>query len=163
MEKLILRELHNPSAAGKATYGVLSPSDNTIYYNEKVAITSEVYSKFFERPCQFRRRMAILKITLKDEKGKSHSIWRAANTKGVKGIRNDSIGAPFDAIWELNATKAIRSNNPVEVDVSRGCWLPFFLFHPNHAARIATWIGLLSVGLSIVSIVLSIIGNCWLF
>ena len=159
MEKLILKELHNPSST-TYTSGVLSPSDNILYYNEKAAITSNTYKVLFKCPCQRTRRLAILKISYKDECCRRRRIWRAVNTKGVTGIGDDSIGLPFDALWELNATKSINGNNPIKVNVSTGYWLPFFFFHPNHAARISTRIGILSFLLSFFGVIISILAYC---
>ena len=159
MEKRILIELHNPSSTSN-TSGVLSLNDNTLYYNEKAAITRNTYKKLLKCLCQQKRRLAIIKISYKDDCCRRHRIWRAVSTKGITGINDDCIGLPFDAIWELNATKNNNAYNTVEVNVTKGCWLPFYFFHPNHAARISTRIGLLSVLLAVCGIIISILAYC---
>ena len=145
-------ELHNPSTTGSKVQGSLAPSDNTLYYNEKVAITSNTYRSIFKCSCKQSRRLAILKIIYRDRNCRKYTIWRAANTKGVTGITDSTIGLPFDALWELHATPV---DNNTTAEVTKGCWLPFFLNHPNHAARISTRIGLVSMLLAVIGIIVS--------
>ena len=149
-------ELHNPSSTAISKSGVLLHGETTFSYVEKVAITPSTYSSIFRKPGQGRRRLAILKITFEDTQSKCHSIWRAANTKGITGITNDAIGLPFEAIWELDAT-GIKN---AQVSVKRGCWFPFYYYHPNHAARIATRLGVISILLALTSIIISVIALC---
>ncbi len=154
MRQYRIIELHNSSNSNTDLPGRLSESDNTLYFNEKVAITSNTYKEFFKYPCQRSRRLAILKITYTDDCSRKYTIWRAANTKGINGITNDTIGLPFDALWELNAT---HSSPDKVAQMSKGCWLPFFFNHPNHAARISTRIGLFSICLAIIGIIISFV------
>ena len=103
-------ELYNASGNTPKAPGTLAPSDNTLAYNEKVAITPNTYKIFFKCPSQRSRRLAILRITYSDSNGRKYRIWRAVNTKGVTGMTDDSIGLPFEALWELQATGSTRTS-----------------------------------------------------
>ena len=151
---LKLKPLHNFSGVEKSGDAILSQNDNTRDYLEKVAVYSDDYIELFGKQKQGGRRFPIVKIIYTNQQNNEHcSIWRVADTKGVTGVTKGVIALPFGAMWELK----IHNVQNAEVEVKKGCCLPFYWNHPDHAARVATRIGLLSVILSLIGIVLSIV------
>lgn len=154
LEVLALHNSTNSSAAEKPGNAVLLSNESTGDYVDRVAMYSKTYAELFKDKYEktgysrSTRRMAIVKISAPGK----NTIWRIASTKGVTGIGASKIGLPFSAIWEMGETKT-----PFNVTVEKGCRLPYYWHHPVAANRISTKLGLISIGLAVLSIIISII------
>lgn len=153
-QTLTLKEIHNNGSSAPGTYdAILDASSNTTDLHAYAIIQSSVYKSIFGQTSRVQRRMPILKI--KYENGSSKRIlYRLCNTKGVKGITKNDIGLTFISLWEMGVCSSVK--NGINVTVTKGTWLPFFWFHPNHAARITTRIGMISLIFTFISMIVTI-------
>lgn len=153
--QFILKELHNYNGVVKGNYNaILSQNSNTTDYLSCAAINSRSYNDLFSKHKKSNRKLSVISITYTDKDGIKNRIWRECNTKGVTDLKKGEIALPWTAMYELGITGI---NKVITVDVNEGNWMMFYWHHPNHAARISTRVGVISLGVSIVSLILAII------
>lgn len=127
--------------------------------DEYVVLHSSVFENLFGKTlkssCRFRKLLPIVKITYKDSEGNKKSIHRAYRSEACQGFGSTQVALTTHSIRLLSEDGNVKEGD--QVTVSKGSWLKFFLFHPNRAVFSSTWIGLIGIMISIISLVLAIV------
>lgn len=146
------------SSAAKNYYadGVLHLAriNNVSDVDGDVLMTSACYNDIFKTTKKTAdnslKRLSVVKIS-----AKGHVIYRAYRGVSATDFLKDYVALSPNSIMQLNDKDG---NEPLEVEVSKGCIIPFYWYHPDKAVRLSIKLGTLSLLLGIISIVVSIIG-----
>ena len=76
-------------------------------------------------------------------------------SEACQGFGSTQVALTTHSIRLLSEDGNVKEGD--QVTVSKGSWLKFFLFHPNRAVFSSTWIGLIGIMISIISLVLAIV------
>lgn len=101
-----------------------------------------------------RRRLAVVKVTYIDGKGRKHSIWRRFESCSALK-ESEEVALNYSSLNELLPGR-VKDHLGEEVYLSNGSRFMYFWNHPFHATRISARLGWVSLALAIVSIVLSV-------
>ena len=115
-----------------------------------------IFKKNRNQAKEFEKHLSVVKITFEekiDDKLKKHSIYRRFYALSRKDL-NGKVVVPLHSLLFLkNGDESLSGST---VTVSRGSVVMFFLKHPNIAVRSSFYLGIISVGLGVLSIILSI-------
>ena len=137
--------------------GILRISEITSFseIDEYVVLQSKSYKAIFDKPLKdssrFKKLLSIIKISYIDAKGEKHSIHRAFRS---------AVAADFEGNYAALSPSSMRllcAEQGEKVIIEKGSILPFFLFHPNRAVLSSTWVGLIGILLSIISIFITLL------
>lgn len=120
----------------------------------EVLMTSNSYNDVFKTTkktaANSLKRLSVVKISANDQ-----VIYRAYRGVSATDFLKDYVALSPNSIMLLNDKDG---KEPQEVEVSKGCQIPFYWYHPDKAVRLSVKLGFISVLLGIVSIVVSVIG-----
>lgn len=128
--------------------------------DEFVVFQSSLYEKIFEKTLKqsstWRKLLPIVKITYTDSEGKRTSIHRAFRSESCQGFGKEYVALSPHSIRLLSMDGNLKAGD--KVTVNRGCWLMFFLFHPDRAVLVSTWFGLIGLCFSLIAFLKDIVG-----
>ncbi len=129
---------------------------STSELDEYVVLQPGMYEDIFDKPLKkeskFNKLISVIKISYKDNK--TRSIHRAFRGASAVDFNQNYAALTPSSIRLLCADEDPKS--VCEVCLEKGCWLPFFLFHPNRALLSSTWAGVIGITISVISILISI-------
>lgn len=117
-----------------------------------VLMTNACYSEIFgthkKSANNSDKRLSIVKISANGK-----SIHRSYRGVTVTGFNSSLVALSPNSIMLLHDSEG---NQPQDVEVSKGCFVPFYWNHPDKSVRISVRMGLLSLVLGLISLVVSI-------
>lgn len=141
--------------------------DSVDNYQEIVVVHNKSFEKifgvpkyqYFQRKCNFSRRLPVVKISYKDR-----SIYRRIELLSVYKFTGECAALTNKSLGELSRIEKkengeIRMDRPDDkskVMITRGCWFLYYWLHPNSATRISFRVGLPSLVISIISLLYSL-------
>jgi hypothetical protein len=137
--------------------GILRLSEITSFseIDEYVVLQSKSYEDIFDKPLKdssrFKKLLSIIKVSYIDDEGKKHSIHRAFRSAAAVDFNGNY------AALTPSSMRLLCAEQGEKVILEKGSILPFFLFHPNRAVLSSTWVGLIGILLSIISIFISLL------
>jgi hypothetical protein len=140
-------------------YKILNlPQSNCNYVNteihESVYLHSSNYSKIFGSTLGTNLQMrGVVKIVYIDKNKRRKSIYRLFASKGIKDLRDQTIGLSHLSCQYLG----IGDEEPANLILKKGSKLLFYWYHPLHEVRIAYKLGALSLLLGLISILISMV------
>ena len=121
--------------------------------NQYVLMQSKCYEGIFGEKKKYSsdnmKRLSVVKIT---HNGKS--IHRAFKALPATGLTENHVGLTPASIGLLTDSY---NNSPMDVELSKGCKWKYYWYHPGSATRISFKFGMWSIGLAIISIILSVL------
>ncbi len=117
-----------------------------------VLMTNACYSEIFgihkKSAKNSAKRLSIVKISANGK-----SIHRSYRGVSVTGFNSSLVALSPNSIMLLHDSEG---NQPQDVEVSKGCFAPFYWCHPDKSVRISVRMGLLSLVLGLISLIVSI-------
>ncbi|MBR2026487.1 MAG: hypothetical protein IKA07_05060 [Alistipes sp.] len=115
--------------------------------------------QYFQRKCNFSRRLPIVKVSYKDR-----SIYRRVELLSVDKFTSKCAALTNKSLGELSRIEKqkngeIRVDRPddkSEVLITRGCRFMYYWHHPNSATRMSFRIGLPSLIIGVISLLCSL-------
>ena len=163
MKNVISRKIHQVVSDTKVVEYNKRHTDSN--FRQKICITdyspAEYEELVFLAPSDFKnifgdtdrnrknKDLSIVKITNPRNKKCVYRLFRKSNE--IRGFI-EYAGVSFTAINKITDSEE-EFETLDTVLLSKGHWIPFYWFHPNHATRIATRMGAISLGLGGVSFV----------
>jgi hypothetical protein len=121
--------------------------------NQYVLMQSKCYEGIFGEKKKYSsdnmKRLSVVKIT---HNGKS--IHRAFKALPATGLTENHVGLTPASIELLTDSY---NNSSMDVELSKGCKWKYYWYHPGSATRISFKLGMWSIGLAIISIILSFV------
>ncbi len=155
--------------------GIADPNVNgdTLYLNDYfsaavlgdvVIVTPGNYEKIFGKTKSAssteKKLLSVVKIEYVDATNRKMVIHRRCYCLAAAGFSQDMAALTHPSINILAGGQGVSSIQGKEVKLSKGCWLPYYWYHPFHATRITMRLGLPSLILAIVSFIISLLSGC---
>ncbi|MBR0315228.1 MAG: hypothetical protein IJK39_08950 [Bacteroidales bacterium] len=116
-----------------------------------VLLSNKGYSELIQKKDKRRKMLPIIKITFD-----KHSIYRRYKHISLDNLKCDDVCLTFSSINQLSDKRVEETVGDNKVSISKGCWIPYYWYHPFHATRAAFRIGLPALILSFASLIISI-------
>lgn len=137
----------------------------TAELNDAVIVIPKAYKDIFGKAKALsstgKKLLSIVKIEYSDTTNRKMVIHRRCYCLMVKDFTTDMAALTHPSINILAGDQGGSSILGKEVKLSKGCWLPYYWYHPFLATRITMRLGLPSLILAIVSFIISLLpGFC---
>ena len=155
------------SPLGSGTNRGFNSNDKKFYFEEARELEdaavfdksqySIIFGKKRNQAKEVEKYLSVIKISYlegKDGKGKKHSIYRRFYALTRKDLNGKVAVSLHSLLFLKNGDESLSG---ATVEVSKGSRLLFFLRHPNIAVRSSSYLGIISIGLGILSIILSVV------
>ena len=119
-----------------------------------VLLSNQGYSELIQKKDKRRKRLPIIKITFD-----KHSIHRRYKYISLDNLKEEDVCLTFSSFNRLSSQR-VENIVGQPAQLSKGCWLPYYWYHPFHATRISFRVGMIALIFTILSIILTI---CSLF
>lgn len=127
--------------------------------DEFAVLQSSLYKKIFDKELKsssrWRKLLSVVKVTYTDGNGKKTSIHRAFRSESCQGFDGSYVALSPHSIRLLSTDGEVKAGAKVTVD--KGCWLTFYLFHPDRAVLVSTWFGVIGLCFSLIAFVKDIV------
>lgn len=152
--KVLVTNHHRPEFNGNDI--VLNKTNyNNDDLEDCVLLSNNGYSGLIQEKDKRRKRLPIIKITF----GK-RSIHRRYKYISLDNLKEEDVCLTFSSFNRLSS-KRVEELVGLKAQLSKGCWLPYYWYHPFHATRISFRVGMIALVFTILSIILTICSLYW--
>ena len=121
--------------------------DCALFFNQTF---EEVFGTKMNKAKRRNKRLPLVKISLG-----SYSIHRRYKYYPLENLKAEDVALTLSSIHQLS-TEIVEDVVGQKATITKGCWIPYYWFHPFHATRISFRIGFFALLLTVLSLFITI-------